>query len=155
MAAVLALAPLPALAKSKALPKTFELKGLDGGALNPADVKGKRLVLQFFASWCVGCADVMAELAPLVKEQGGARFVPVSVDETISEARDYFKKQKDTVKPLRKVSFHDADAKLATALDVEALPAVLVVDDDGKVLLAVTGHPTVEQVAQIRRLVAK
>ena len=43
---------------------TFVLKTLDGGTLNSEQLKGRPLVLNFWASWCVPCRDE----APLLRE---------------------------------------------------------------------------------------
>lgn len=139
---------------ARSLPDEFTIKGLKGGSMDEEDFTGKLSVLQFWASWCVGCGEVMGILSPLVAEYKGAQFVPVSVDESVAEARAYFKKQSPAVKALEAKAFLDSEAKLATALKVEALPSVAIVDGKGKVMRSYTGHLSAKQVQEIRKLLA-
>jgi len=139
---------------AKTLPRSYKLSSLTGGTtVGPKELKGKVTVLQFFAAWCVGCGPVMGEIAPLVEGNDGAKFVPVSVDETAGEAVAYFKRQTAAVKPLVRLATHDKDAKLASALRIEALPAVVVVDGEGKVLTSYVGHPDAAFVQKVKKLV--
>ena len=139
---------------AKQLPKEFALKGLKGGTLKATQVKGKMVVLQFWASWCVGCGQVMGLLAPVVAQYDDALYLPISVDESMAEARSYFKKQVDAVKPLEAKSWLDTDAVLASALKVEALPAVMVADANGKIVKSYVGHLNAAQVKEIKALLA-
>lgn len=143
---------LSAEAAGRELPKGFTLKGLKGGKLGAKDLAGKMIVMQFWASWCEGCGDVMGDVAPIVAKYEGALFLPISVDESIGEAKGYFKKQKDDVKALEAKSYLDLDAKLASALKVEALPAIAIVDEHGKVVRSYTGHLDAKQLGEIQKL---
>lgn len=147
--------PASGLAKGKALPDDFKLSALEGkGTVKPADLKGKKVVLQFFASWCEGCSEVMTQLNPMVEGMDGVKFMPVSVDESMAEAREYFAK-KPKVKALKKLAYLDNDTKLASALDVKALPAIVIVDGDGKIVHQMSGHPTKKQYDKIKSLLSK
>ncbi len=143
---------LSAQAAGRQVPKSIALKGLKGGKLVAKDLSGKMTVMMFWASWCQGCGEVMGELAPIVANYEGALFLPVSVDESIGEAKGYFKKQKDNVKSLEAKAYLDQDAKLASALKVEALPAVAIVDEDGNVVRSYTGHLDAKQLGEIKKL---
>jgi thiol-disulfide isomerase/thioredoxin len=139
--------------KLASLPADLSLKQLESGAeLKKKDLGGKVLVLQFFASWCVGCGDLMAQLAPA--SEGKARFLPVSVDETVDEAKSYFKTQSESVKPLQSVAALDPEAKLAGAVGVRAIPSVVIVGADGKIRGMFSGHPDAAGMAKIKALMA-
>lgn len=149
-------ASTPASAAPKALPSSFQLKSLKGKAsLDADDLKGKTVVLQFWASWCEGCGKVMGILAPIVAEYKDALFVPVSVDESMNDAKTYFKKQDPAVRPLEAKAYLDQDAALATALKIEALPSVAIVNGKGKVLKSYTGHLSKSQIAEIKKILEK
>jgi peroxiredoxin len=146
----------PTAAKdSESLPANFKLRGLEGGTVQSADLEGKLLVIQFWASWCQGCGGVMGDLNSLLKNNKDVKFMPVSVDESIAEARSYFGHQRADVKPLRKIAYLDVDAKLASELSITALPAVIVVDRKGRVIQRLVGHPTKKQISEIKSRVNK
>lgn len=72
---------------------SFELPLLGGGTLSDDDLRGRPVVLNFFASWCVPCR----EEAPLLQktyeeyEDRGIQFVGVDVMDTKEDARRFVK----------------------------------------------------------------
>lgn len=148
------LVPATAQAKGRGVPAGVQLKGLEGGNIKSKELKSRKVVLQFFASWCQGCGTVMSELNPMLREIDGVRYVPVSVDESMEDAKDFFKRQGAVVKALKKQAFFDADAQLAGGLVVESLPA-LVVLDRGRVVMQLSGHPTEKQYDKLKAVLAE
>jgi thiol-disulfide isomerase/thioredoxin len=57
-------------------------KDAAGADMSVADFKGKSLLVNFWASWCVPCREEMPALNALEKEMGSDRFqvVPVNID---------------------------------------------------------------------------
>ncbi|MDQ4094695.1 MAG: TlpA family protein disulfide reductase [Actinomycetota bacterium] len=70
---------------------SFELPLLDGGTLSDDDLRGRPVVLNFFASWCKPCR----EEAPLLEktyreyEEAGVQFVGVDVMDTKEDVRRF------------------------------------------------------------------
>ena len=122
------------------------------GSLNTQTLRGRFAVIQFWASWCVGCSDVMVAMDNIVAKKSRTRFITVSVDENVATAQSYFNDKPRNVKKLRAVAYLDANTILAEALAVEALPAVVVVSPNGKVLQRFSGHPSKDMIQQINRL---
>ena len=59
--ALLALAVLIALPSSAAKPApSFTVFPIDGGALSPASLRGKVVVLEFSGTWCIPCRFIEA-----------------------------------------------------------------------------------------------
>lgn len=151
LATLVAFGAFPLLADSKtAVPEKFELGALEGDAkLSKKDIAGKRVLIQFWAAWCVGCGQVMQDLLPYEPDGKKAMYLSVSVDETKDQARGYFKHQNDLVKGMQKKSWIDPDATLATALNIKSLPALVLIDSDGNVIENLYGHPTPNQMKRI------
>jgi thioredoxin-related protein len=151
LGAVLAIGASPLLAENKpVLPAKIELAALEGDAkLSKADITGKKVLIQFWASWCVGCGQVMQDLLPYEPDGKKAMYLSVSVDESKDQARAYFKHQNDTVKGMQKKSWIDPDTTLATALNIKSLPALVLIDSNGNVIENLYGHPTPNQMKMI------
>ena len=69
----------------------FTLKDQDNKKVKLADFKGKVIVLNFWATWCVPCKTEIPEFVELQKqfEPEGVQFIGVSVDDTVAKLRPY------------------------------------------------------------------
>lgn len=116
----------------------FELPLVDGdGNFTLADHRGKRVVLEVFASWCGACRRVAPELAALHRERGDeVVFVGVSVDDSPERARDA--KERWGI-PYPVVL---DDGSVAKNYDVSVLPTVIVIDEAGEIRHATNGAPS-------------
>lgn len=72
---------------------SFELPLLDGGRLSDDDLRGRPVVLNFFASWCLPCREEAPLLEKTYKEyeDAGIQFVGVDVMDTEEDARRFVK----------------------------------------------------------------
>ncbi|MBI3668946.1 MAG: redoxin family protein [Acidobacteria bacterium] len=109
----------------------FVLRRPDGSApLKLADSKGKVLVLNFWATWCLPCR----ELEPLFEQVGRefegkneAVFLAVNGDEDESRVKPFL----DREKMRATVVFSDG---LGLLLDIKAYPTIIVLDATGKIV---------------------
>ena len=79
--AALMLCAMVAVAQAKSPPEVLpllQLSGLDGKTVNSTDWKGKVVVLDFWATWCVACREAFPELTSL-KAKYGDRVVIAGV----------------------------------------------------------------------------
>ena len=109
----------------------FSLASLDGKQLGPADLRGKVVLYDFWATWCTPChvqAEILDRLYP--QEHGkGVEFVAISSGEPADTVRKYVAK-----KPFPYTVLLDEEDSLSGPLDIEALPTLIVVDATGKVV---------------------
>ena len=141
--AALAFALAGALACSRA-PATFppsapsplldgqlpDLRGvtLAGERLDPRTVRGRPVVVKFFAEYCEPCKRTLPAVERLAKEHGDVAFVGVSEDEHASTARAVAERYGLTF-----VVVHDRDRVLGGRFRVNELPVTFVADRSGKV----------------------
>jgi cytochrome c biogenesis protein CcmG/thiol:disulfide interchange protein DsbE len=85
--AVPAATALPAAAADASMFGSLSLKTLDGGAVSLQQLRGKVVLLNFWATWCKPCVAEMPVLASLAKKyhERGFLVVAASVDEPGSE----------------------------------------------------------------------
>jgi thiol-disulfide isomerase/thioredoxin len=76
----------------------FSLPGLRGGGVTLPELRGRVVVLDFWASWCVPCRATMPSLEALVARyrDRGVVLVGVSLDRTAEEATAYLKESGST-----------------------------------------------------------
>lgn len=141
--------------KCEAVPSVSPLTGIAGAQLSDADLKGKVVVMQFFASWCVGCEKTMNEVSMLLQGRKDLVFVPVSVDEDVKSARSFFAGKSETLKSLEAKAFVDMSTKFASQMEINAIPSIVVSDKNGKIIERSSGHPDASQLDAFKRAVDK
>jgi thiol-disulfide isomerase/thioredoxin len=115
----------------------FVLRRLDGSPVPLAPLKGKIIVLSFWATWCAPCRELEPQLAQIAKhyaENSGIVFLAVNMDEEESLVPAYAAREKWDL-PL---VYADGLNKF---LGVTALPTVLILDRNGKVVYNASGFP--------------
>jgi thiol-disulfide isomerase/thioredoxin len=123
-------------------PEQFAFEREDGGKLTLADFRGRAVLLNLWATWCVPCRAEMPALDRLQAEKGGPGFevVAVNVDTARLERRAAFL-DSIGVKTLARYADPSGDAFETLRKDGKALglPVTLIVDKDGCEIGAVEG----------------
>jgi len=122
--------------KSATAPFEFVLRRPDGAApVKLADWKGKVIVLNFWATWCLPCR----ELEPLFEQVGrqfenrsDVFFLAVNDDEDESRVKPYLEREKIRMT----VVFSDG---LDELLGIKAFPTVIVLDRTGRIVYRAQG----------------
>ena len=109
----------------------FSLQTTAGKPLRLSDMRGKVVVLNFFATWCPPCR---AETPDLVSTAGayGARgviFVGVDVKESAQLVQEFA-----GAKGVAYTVVLDSDGKVNDSYDVRAIPTTYVIGRDGRIL---------------------
>ena len=105
--------------------------------LRPAN--GEILLLQFWASWCHSCGTIMWDMDELVSQNPGMKYIAVSLDDKITDAKDYIRKHSLFEKYSDRY-YIDEDKQFSISLGVESVPSILLVDGNGKILVKKSGH---------------
>jgi thiol-disulfide isomerase/thioredoxin len=113
----------------------FTLSGLDGKNLTMATLKGKVVVMDLWATWCIPCRE-QHPLYELVKERfrenTSVVFLSINADADRSAVKPFL----DRMKWPGPVYFEDGVARLFT---VDGLPATIVLDRNGRLYTHLNG----------------
>ena len=110
---------------------------ITGGTLGMADLKGKPVVMTFWASWCGPCKEelpVLAEFYERYKDQG-LQVVGMNVDQDINAARRYLKEN-----PLPFPVVLDGDKAIMNRFDGKGVPTTFWIKGDGEIRQRSVGY---------------
>lgn len=133
---------IPAAQKSSALAPDFTLPTSDGKSMKLSDLKGKVVILDFWATWCPPCRKGIPDLIALKKKYGakGFEIVGVSVDtDTKSEVVPFMKEQKINYP----VVYGNMNVYQQYG-GIRAIPTSFVIDKQGKIVASYEGLISVE-----------
>lgn len=137
-AAALLLAAWGALGAGPARLPSFTLPDLDGKPRSQAELAGKVVVVDFWATWCAACKETVPKLAELQEKyrDQGLAVVGISVDKGSSD-----KVRKAARKlGINYLVLHDKDNTLGGAFGFSGIPSLYVFDRSGSLLDALPGY---------------
>lgn len=120
-----ALQPEPA----RTLARDFTLPGLDGRKQRLSALRGKVVLLHFWATWCPPCIEELPSLRRLEQALSGERFslVTVSVDDSAATVRQFFDQHDFPALPV----LMDPSQQTPRSYGTEKYPESYLVDPQG------------------------
>jgi thiol-disulfide isomerase/thioredoxin len=114
----------------------FILSGLNSSdSVSLADLRGKVVFIDFWASWCLPCRQLMPRIAQLKARHPDIEVIAISVDANRDKAITFLR----AVEPsLRAV--HDGEHQVADAYGVERMPSSFLIDKEGKLRFRHEGY---------------
>ena len=124
----------------------FRLKDLDGRLIRLKDLRGKRVLLVFFATWCTECRAELPEIQELYQTQDRRNLAVFAVDtlEPAVAVQRFLR--------INEVSFPvilDDQGAVALAYDARIIPSSAFISSAGVLIKREIGNLTVEQVDAI------
>lgn len=113
------------------------VNALDGKPLNLPDLKGKVVLLNFWATWCPPCREEIPSMMKLNSAMTGKPFqmVAVSIDEGGRPAIESFFKTSGFSLPV----YTDPDNRAAKTYGITGVPETFIIDKSGILLKKVIG----------------
>lgn len=101
------------------------------------DLKGKVVLVDFWASWCGPCKASFPALKEIHEKYAAQGFtvLAVSIDESKDDMLGFLKKNAVPFMAVR-----DAKGTLAEKLDIQSIPTSFLLDRSGKILLVHSGY---------------
>lgn len=107
---------------------SFKIPTLDGKTLDTAQLKGRVIYVDFWASWCTTCKrsfPIMSELSDELKSQG-VFFLGINTDEDVSLANKFLEST-----PVSFLNVSDKNQKVVSYFEPKGFPYAYIVGKDG------------------------
>jgi len=119
----------------------FTLKLIDGGNFNLSDYKGKPVLINFLASWCLPCREEMPILEKVSREykQKGVIFLGVAIDDTEEKMKDFMARYEVTF-PVGL----DKTSTIQKSFGLYGIPTTYFIDRQGVINYSHSGSVTEE-----------
>lgn len=116
----------------------FKVKMFDGSVVDSKDLKGKVVLLNFWATWCPPCRQELARVQKDVIDRFKGKdfvFLPISRQDSY-EKIEAFRKQTGHQFPMGM----DPDRKIYSLFATATIPRNFLIDREGKIILAEEGY---------------
>ncbi|MEE2754194.1 MAG: redoxin domain-containing protein, partial [Candidatus Latescibacterota bacterium] len=120
----------------------FTLANLDGEAVSLSSLKGKHVLIDFWATWCPPCKKALPHIQALSEGREGLVVLTVNA-EPASVARQFVEQYGYTFTTLV-----DADHTVSALYGVTAIPTTFIIAPDGTVSKQMVGYHTESQLKQ-------
>jgi thiol-disulfide isomerase/thioredoxin len=109
------------------------VKDIDGKPLGMADLRGRYVLVDFWATWCAPCVEELPNVQKAYERYHGKGFevVSVSLDETPQPVGEFVRARK---LPWRQVHNATCEGDLVEAFGVASIPATFLLGPDGTIL---------------------
>jgi thiol-disulfide isomerase/thioredoxin len=117
---------------------------LDGNHINTGDYRGKVLLVNFWAAWCVPCAEEIPQFMRLQqKYENKLQVIGISIDDNESELRSFYKNHKMNYPVIR------GDQQIADGYGgVPGLPTTYIIDQEKHIRRRLVGATDFQKLEQ-------
>ncbi|MDR1319701.1 MAG: TlpA family protein disulfide reductase [Treponema sp.] len=117
-------------------PIDFELSLLDGTRLKLADLKGRPVFLNFWATWCGPCRSEMPSMEAVYKrlKDRGFGILAVNVGEDSKQVSPFMRRYGLSFP----VAF-DTTSQVSTRYGIQAIPTTYIIDKRGLIISRIVG----------------
>lgn len=112
----------------------FAFKDISGKSANLSDYRGKYVLLEFWASWCVPCRAENPDLLKAYKKYQDKGFVVIGV--SLDDKKDKWEKaiQEDQLPWIHTSDLNAFNNKVARLYGVQPIPDNFLIDPQGKII---------------------
>lgn len=126
--------------KEKAI--DFKLKDLNGKSVSLSDFKGKKVLLNFWATWCPPCRAEMPDIEKLYLENKDSDLVILAVNlgEDTQTVKSFIDKNKYNFNILL-----DSDQAVAIKYNIVSIPTSFFIDKEGNIVSKKVGAMSIKE----------
>lgn len=135
--------------KQANLAPDFELKDMNGNTVKLSDYRGKKVMLNFWATWCKYCVKEMPDLMKLQEEhKEDLAILYINVGESKETIQKFIEEQKLTGTILL-----DDKMTVASLYGVDAYPTTFAINEKGEAITKMRGMMEFETMKQMYNLI--
>lgn len=141
----------PELARARMAPP-FAITTVDGQRVSLDELKGKVVLMDFWATWCEPCREALPHMREIAKKFQGQPLIvlSISLDEDEKKWKDFMAKNEMTWSQYCDGGFK---GPVATMFGVHAIPQTFTIDADGVLQDQHIGDASIE--GKLKKLVAR
>jgi thiol-disulfide isomerase/thioredoxin len=125
---------------------SFQLTSADGKTINLADLKGKKVFVNLWATWCPPCRAEIPSIEKLSKKTPNVTYVMLSLDQSFALAKAYAKVNK------MKLPVYYPASNLPDLFNTEGIPATYIFNENGELIKANMGAEDYDTQAYLQLL---
>jgi cytochrome c biogenesis protein CcmG/thiol:disulfide interchange protein DsbE len=121
----------------------FTLTSSTGHEIHLADLRGKPVLINLWASWCPPCKAEMPAIERVYQNYKGQGLQVIAINTTYQDTRaaaDSFAQSEGLTFPI----VYDTDGKVSREYQLQALPSTFFIAPNGKIQTVVLGGPMSE-----------
>ena len=130
-------------AKAKTAKLGFSFKDVNGRKVALSDFKGKVIILDFWATWCVPCKAEIPGFVSLQAKYGanGLQILGLSVDDPVAKLKPYVAEMKMNYPVLQGLGHDEVQDAFGP---IWGIPVTIVISRDGRICAKHTGMSSKE-----------
>lgn len=110
----------------------------DGNEVDLSELKGKLVIVTFWASWCGYCLKELPILENIQNHLGTDQMRVIAVNS--KESRQTYRKLKKALKSLNLTMTHDVSGDISDIYGVKGIPHLLIINREGRIVLQERGY---------------
>ena len=124
----------------------FSIALMGGGSISSHELRGRVVMVDFWASWCPPCREEAPVLAQVYSEyrDRGVEFIGINLWDNAGDA-DVFVRQQGHLYP----NGVDEGGKIAISYGVRGIPEKFFIDQEGRIIRKFTGPMTTDRLRMI------
>lgn len=124
----------------------FTATDFEGDSFKLSDYRGKYVLFDFWATWCVPCIAQFPHLEAVSKEFGGEHFeiIGLNVDEKFEDAKSLLQKKRSSYRQAY-LGSEQIYAPIRMAYGIESIPSIWLIDPEGKVVARDLMGPSIKE----------
>ena len=113
----------------------WKAQDFEGNPVQLSDFRGKYVLLDFWATWCIPCIEEIPNLKEIYRFHGGDRFeiIALSLDKSIDLPIDFNKTRRSPYTQLYAGSWFETET-VTRDFGIKSVPSIWLIGPDGKVI---------------------